>query len=542
MRAGPVAALVLAALAVVPGCARRESPAAAAARDQVLLFGNGSEPGSLDPNLNAAAVESTIDSALFEGLTNIGIDGVTILPGVAERWDVTPDRLTYTFHLRADARWSDGSPVTADDFVFSFRRVFNPEIACPTADAGFAIAGSNAYVSGRSPSPDSLGVRALGPRTLEVRLEHPAPYFLYVVGGAPFLPVPRAVVERFGGAARPDSAWSRPGNLVSNGAFVLQSWVANAAVTVVRNPLYWDRAHVHLAAVRFLPIDNADTEERTFRAGGLHLTYRVPLSKLAAYRESRDPRFQVSPILGTWYVIFNTTRPPFDRAVVRRAFSLVINRDTLVPRILHESGTPAHSLTRPGTAGYTPPSLPDFDPDLGRRLLAEAGYPGGRGFPAAEFMARNAGSDPEVAEALQEIWHRELGVPVRIAQLEPKVAISSFESHDFTFGINGYFYTMQSPEFILTVARGNSPPNSSGWASAVFDQDFRTAEEAVGEREHAAAVDALEARIHAEVPYAPLYFYNQCQLVHPLLKGWRGNLLQQTDWRELTLGGSPAAH
>ena len=520
------------------GCAKRESQVDEAAREKILLFGNGSEPETLDPNIEAAAIENTIESALFEGLVNIAIDGATILPGVAESWDLSEDGLVYTFHLRGDARWSDGSPVTAEDFVFSFRRVFDPAMGCIVADTGYAIAGSTAYVTGSNAAPESLGVRAVDPRTFELRLEHPAPYILFIVGGAPYFPVPKAVVERYGGVHRRDSGWSRPGNLVSNGAFQLKSWVSNANVTVSKNPYYWDRAHVRLSEIRFFPTENPETEEHTYRSGGLHLTYRVPSSKLAVYRERRDPQFHVTPILGTWFTAFNVTRPPFDKVAVRRAFCLAIDRERLVPEVIHDQGSPAHSLTRPGTGDYTPPVSKDHDPDLARRLLAEAGYPGGAGFPEVEFTTRDSGSDPVMAEALQQVWLRELGVRVKIAQLESKVAINAFHSLDFSFGLTGYFYEEPSAEFILTLARGGSSSNMTGWRNEAFDREFTAAEKAQTHAAHSAAIDAMERIIQDEVPYSPIYFYNQCQLVHPRLRGWRGNPLQQVDWRELWLDDS----
>ncbi len=509
------------------------------ARQGILLFGNGSEPDNLDPNIMAAAVESNIESALFEGLVNIAIDGQGILPGVAERWDISPDQRTYTFHLRSDARWSDGSPVTAGDFEYGFRRVFTPSIGCITADSGYAIDGSYDYQNGRNPSADSVGVRALDPHTLQLRLGHPTPYILYVLGLAPMMPVPKAVVERFGGGLAPGTPWTRPGNHVSNGAFMLKSWQQNANVTVVRNPYYWDRAHVRLSEIRFFPTDNPDTEERLFRTGGLHITYRVPLSKISSYRAQAGSGYTVTPLLATWFVPFNTHRAPFDKVAVRRAFALAIDREELVPKVLHDSGTPAHSLTRPGTGGYTPPAFADHDPALARRLLAEAGYPGGVGFPRVEFLARNSGTDALMAEALQQVWLRELGIRVEIVQQEPKVAINSFHAFDYQVGISGYFYSMQSPELMLTTARSGTPSNMVNWSSPEFDAAFSAAEQATTTAQHTAAVDVMERLISEEAPYAPLYFLNQCQLVHPLLKGFRGNPLQQIDWRELSLVSPP---
>lgn len=528
------ATLALAALAL-GSCARHETRVEAGNHNGVLHWGLGSDPESVDPGISTSLVESTIMSALFEGLVNISIDGTTILPGVAERWDESADGLTYTFHLRADARWSDGSPVTAGDFEYAFRRAADPALASQVVDTGYAIAGVRDVSSGKTPSLESVGARALDPRTFELRLAHPAPYILFVLGQGPWLPVPKAVVERLGGTHDRGSAWTKPGNMVSNGPYVLKSWEPNANVTVMRNPYYWDRARVRINEVRFYPNDNPDTEELGYRSGQFHATYRVPLSKLEGYKASGNGALRVTPELGTWFIVFNTKRPPFDSPKVRRAFALAIDRDALIPRVLRETASPAHSMTRPGTAGINPPELPDHDPALARRLLAEAGYPGGAGLPRLEFTVKTSGTESLLGEALQQVWEKELGARVSIAQSESKVAINSLYSHSFQFAMSGWFPGVNSPEFILTLARGQSAANMADWQDEEFDRAFTAAENARSPADYTRAIYTLERRIHDEAPYSPVYFFNQCQLVHPAVHGWRGNLLQQVDWRELWL-------
>jgi oligopeptide transport system substrate-binding protein len=530
--------LTLTALALT-ACAKHETRVEAGTRDGVLHWGNGSDPQSVDPAIATAAVESTILSSLFEGLINISIDGKAILPGVAERWEISDDKLVYTFHLRSDARWSDGSPVTADDFEYAFKRVADPAIGAEMVDFGYAIAGVRDHSSGKNPSPDSVGARALDPHTFELRLAHPAPYILFVLGQNPWLPVPHAVVERFGGTHDRGSAWSNPGNIVSNGAYVLKSWQQNANLTVSKNPYYWDRAHVRVKEIRFYPTDSPETEELGFRSGQFHLTYRVPLSKIAGYKSGATGTLQVSPQLATWFLVFNTKRAPFDSPKVRRAFALSINRDMLVPRVLGETGTPAHSMARPGMGGIIPPVMSDYDPDLARRLLAEAGYPGGAGLPKPEFTVRSAGTDPLVAEALQQVWQKELGVRVDIVQSEPKVVISSLYAHEFQFGISGWFAGIDSPEYVLTLARGDSSANMAAWKDPEFDRAFTAAENAGSREAYVEAMHTMERRIHDDVPYSPITFFNQCQLMHHSLHGWQGNLLQQVDWRALWLDNAP---
>jgi oligopeptide transport system substrate-binding protein len=517
------------------GCGRHETRVAAGTRDQVLHLGNGAEPKDLDPNTQVATIEYNIMSALFEGLVVIAGDGETILPGVAERWEISPDGLVYTFHLRSEARWSDGAPVTADDFLFSFRRVFTPSIAAANADVGYAIAGASDFANGKNASPDSLGLRAVDARTFEIRLAHPAPYLFFVLGGAPFLPVPRHVVERHGGATRSGTPWTRPGNLVSNGCFVLKSWQPQVNVTVAKNPQYWDRAHVRLNEVRFYGIESTDSEERAYRAGELHLTYGTPLNKLAGYRGNAASPLHVTPMLWTNYAIFNTTRPPFDRLEVRRAFALAIDRERLVFGVLHESGSVAHAMTRPGTGGYSPPVLPDHDPAEARRLLAKAGYPGGAGLPKIEFLMRSGGAAVELAQVLQNNWQQELGVRIEIVQQESKTVLDAMGSKNYQAGLTGYFYGIPAAEFILTQGNGDSPSNWTGWKNPEFNRAFDAAKFARSTEARFAAYDQMERLIQAEAPYAPLFYVNQCNLIHPSVRGWRDNPFYAIDWRDLWL-------
>lgn len=523
-------AVIALALVLVSGC-HRESLVESGARGQILHLGNGADPKALDPGQEESEIEYNIDTALFEGLTNIANDGETILPGVAERWDVSPDGRTYTFHLRPDARWSDGSLVTADDFEFAFRRVFTPTLLSQSNIAGFPIVGAQEMMEGRKVP---LGVHALDARTLRIELKFPTPYLPYILAGAPFVPVPRAVVEKFGDPYQPGSAWSRPGNMVSNGAFRLVSWRPNQDVVVARNPYYWDHARVRLNEVHFYPTDDIESEERSFRSGGLHVTYGLPTSKIAVYADRHDPRLRITPQLDTVFLDFNANQRPFQDVRVRRAFSLAIDRDRIVPLVNQGEFSPAHALTRPGTAGYQPPAAEDYRPDEARRLLAEAGFAGGAGFPAVAIRARQ-GNKHALAEALQETWRRVLGVTVEIEIEEQKVFFSDLEAKNYDLALDSYFYGIQAPEMMFMMALPDSPANYPGWKSGAFAEAFRAANEATVLPARRAAYDRMERALQDEAVFVPVAYWNQVHLVSPMVKGWRDNALYAIDWRELWL-------
>lgn len=513
------------------GCSR-PTRVALAARDQILLVGNGAEPKDLDSQTFVTSNELRIESALFESLVNLANDGRTLLPGVAESWEVSPDGRIYTFHLRSGARWSDGSPLTAEDLLYSYRRYFAPTLANVNAVYGYAIAGSREYNTGKNPSPASVGVRIVDPQTFEIRLADRSPTFLSIL--ATMYPVPRTVVERFGGGQRTGTAWTQPGHLVGNGAFVLRAWRPGQDLVVERNPRYWDAARVRLREIHFLPTDNPEAEERSYRSGELHTTYALPVSKLAVYRDQAGGPLHVSPQLHTNYLVFHTTQPPFTDARVRRAFSLALDRDRLIPQVLHEAGSPAHTLARPGSAGYAPAPPLDYDPAQARALLAAAGYPGGRGFPAVEF-AFYPGRAREVMEALQQVWLRELGVRVSLATQEKNVLFDRMSAHNFTAAEMGYFYAEDAPEAMLLMALSDSGYNYAQWHSPAYDRAYAAAIHAGTAADYQAALGAMDRLLQAEVPYAPLFYVNQCFLVSPQVRGWRDNALGQIDWRELSL-------
>jgi oligopeptide transport system substrate-binding protein len=463
---------------------------------------------------------------------DIANDGHTKLPGVAESWDVSADGLTYTFHLRANARWSDGSAVTADDFVYSFRRVFVPDLASANALLGYMIVGARDIANGKDAK---LGVEAPDPRTLIVRLGYRAPYVLDILATAPFLPVQRALVERFGGGAQFGTAWTRPGNLVSNGPYTLTAWHPNQEIVVTRNPYYWDAQRTRLREVHFLPTDDMEVEERDFRAGQIDVTYSLPISKLSVYvHQDRSP-LHTAPELGTLFLEFNTAAAPFDDVRVRRALSLSIDRERMIPRVMHEGGTAAHSLTRPGTGGYTPAPINDYDPAEARRLLAEAGYPGGKGFSTITLCSSSS-HGTNIPEVLQELWRRELGIDVKLEAQELKTFLDRLYSENYQVSFNSYTYGVNAAETMLLIPLSDSNWNFTGWKSKAYDEAFRQAGASADDAGRRAAFDRMESILAADAPFVPLYFYNHSRLVSPRVRGWKDNNVDQIDWRELSMG------
>ena len=518
-------------------CTRRETAVSEGLRTQTLHFANDGEPDSLDPHVIIGTAASKIAAALFEGLVNIANDGVTILPGVAERWEKSADETIYTFHLRPDAKWSNGDVVEAKDFVESFRRILEPTLGGPTPNVLFPIVGAQAYhTSERSRDFSAVGVRASDARTLVVKLESRTPYFLFRLANVPTYPVHLRSVDRFKGHKQRAPAWTKPGNLVSNGPFYLTSWEPEHSVIVQKNPHYWDRARVRLREIRFYPFPDKSTEERAFRSGQLHITDDVPVTKRVVYRDRHAPEFRDTPLADTEIIIFNTTKPPFNVAPVRRAFSMAIDRQAIVGGVLGGFAAPARTLTPAGMGGYQPAHGVDFDPAGARRLLAEAGFPGGAKFPVVEWnLPGNNSVLTRVAEAVQEMWRKELGITVNLSTTEWNVLRDNRRTKNFQISYIGFDFWISDPVDLIEIATSHYPGNYAGFASKAYDRAFKDSEVATTDAERYAAFDAMENLIVTEAPYVPLYHPKSVRLVHTAVRGWRANPINRIDWRELWL-------
>ena len=330
--------LLLATVLFPSAFAARETRADAALRDQVLLVGNGAEPQDLDPQVMTAFTDQCLSLALFEGLCALDEASSRPVPAAAESWEVSSDGLTYTFHLRTGLQWSNGDPLTAGDFVAAWRRVLSPALAAEYAYLFYPVKNAEAYNTGKLTDPAALGFAAPDDRTLRLTLERPTPYLPALTALPPWFPVNPRVLAKFGALTQRGTAWTRPGNLVGNGPFLLTEWRPNDHVRVAKNPRYWDAAAVRLHGIVFFPTENPDVEERDFRAGQVHLTYELPLSKVDGYRRTAPASLRLDPFLETFFLRFNTSRPPLGDARVRRALSALAPMDDRGMHVLGETG------------------------------------------------------------------------------------------------------------------------------------------------------------------------------------------------------------
>jgi oligopeptide transport system substrate-binding protein len=502
------------ALGWAAGCRRQDEAAPA----PLLRISQRNEPATLDPQLATLPDEFFIIRALSEGLLTPAPGGGSPQPAVAASWSVSPDGLTYTFELRPEARWSNGDPVTAADFVSSIRRALSPALAAPKAALFFPLKNAAAFHAGRERDPAAIGARALGDHRLELTLAAPAADFPAMVASGPWIPVHRATVEHAGRMDDRGNPWARPDTFVGNGPFTLSAWRPAQEITVVRNPAYRDVAHVALPGIRFLAFDNRDSEERAFRAGQVDVTMDVPFTKLAGYREAQPPVLRTVPLRETRYLALNTTRAPFNDRRVRRALALALDRRALTDKVLQGGQTPAFNFIPAGLGGYQPDETLREDAAEARRLLAEAGFPGGRGFPRLELATW---VNTPLLEAVQQMWQRELGIEVALAQREARTHLAGLAAGDYDLALVPAIPDYDGASDLLVQLTTGNPTNYPHWSNAEFDRLVAAAGRTVAAAERNTAYQQAEKVLLGELPLIPLYFNAQNFLLRPAVKNWR---------------------
>lgn len=528
--------LTLVASLLLGGCSKSERPADGAVRDQILLLGNGSEPKGLDPHIVTGVTENKIISALIEGLIAYHpTDDNEPEPGVAESWSAHDNYSRWVFRLRPDARWSNGDPVTASDFVYSWRRILTPALGAEYADMLHILEGAEAFHRGQTDDFSTVGVKAVDGQTLEVRLVGPTPYFLGMLKHYSWYPVHPPTIERFGGIAQRGSQWTRPGNYVGNGPFVLAEWALNKVIRVTRNPLYWDSERVRLKEIRFFPIENVTTEETAFRNGQLHVTNSLKSDKIPWYRDNRPDILHIGPYLGTYFYRLNVTRGPLGDARVRLALNLALDRQLIVDTVTLGGQRPAFGYTPDGMRGYSPPQPLSYDPERARALLAEAGFPGGKGFPTFSILFNTLEDHRKIAEAVQQMWRRHLGINVTLTNQEWKVYIDSQVKMDYDLSRAGWIGDYMDPITFLSMWTTNNGNNNTGWTNREFDDLIRRAQRSGSVEEHFSLLHKAETIFMEELPVVPLYWYTRTYLLDPRVQGWHPKLLDNRPYKYIYL-------
>jgi oligopeptide transport system substrate-binding protein len=528
--------LSLATCLVLAACSGAGNRVAQGDATGVLHFGNGTEPQAIDPHTSTGVPESRITEALYEGL--VSKDPVTLAPtpGMAESWEISPDGRIYTFHIRANARWSDGHPFTAEDFRWSWWRALQPTLGNEYSYMLFPLKNAEDYLGGKIKDFSQVGVHVIDERTLQVELTAPTPYFLQLISHHSYFPVPKHVITKFGSETDRFSPWTRLGNFVGNGPFRLTGWKLNKFLRVERNPEYWDAAHVRLNAIVFYPTENISTEERMFRSGQLHYTNDTPIDKIPRYKAEHPEQIRLDLYLGTYFYNLNVAKPGLKDVRVRRALALSIDRQTLVDTVQKGVNPPAYALTPPGTLGYQPPKLFDFDPETARRLLAEAGYPDGKGMPPLEILYNTHEGHRKIAVALQQMWKKYLNIDVTMVNQEWKVFLDTRRHKDFTIARYSWIGDYVDPNTFLDMYIKDGGNNDTNWSNAEYDDlILRKIPLMKTNEERFAAFHRAETILMTELPLIPIYTYSTKHLISPSVKGMPTNILDWYSFKDVYL-------
>lgn len=502
------------------GCGKRESAVDRATREGTLLFDNGAEPRDLDPHLVTGMPEHRIIKSILEGLVvEHPTDSNQVVPGVAERWESNATADLWTFHLRADARWSNGDPVVAGDFIYAYQRILNPALAAPYAEMLHLVDGAKAFNEGASTDWSTVGVAALDPHTLQFRLVGPATYFPLLLSHYTYFPLHRPTIEAMDAFARRGSGWTRPGTFVGNGPFVLTEWKPNQRITVRKSPTYWDVEKVGLEAIEYYPFMDRNTSTRNFLAGQLHLTDNIPFNLRDSMRAQKPELVAEDPLFATNYLGLNVRSGPLSDARVRRALHAAIDVQTIIDRVT-KNGEPAAGFVPPGIDHYPYRDYVDYDPESARELLAEAGHPGGAGMEPLLFITANSDTSRTFAEIIQSMWKRELGVDVVIENKEWQVLISDMDEGNFDIFSLAWIGDYIDPATFLKIMVSGGGNNRTGFADARYDQLLEDSTREADPTRRFEILAEAEALLMDERPIIPLYWGRNLYLCHPDVKGW----------------------
>lgn len=489
------------------------------ASEQYLVRGNGAEPSTIDPTfVNSGMPGDIIANDMFEGLIIEDQNG-RMIPGQAKSWSVSDDGLTVTFQLKEELKWSDGSPLTAEDFVFAWQRAVDPSTGNNTGHyfKTANITNAGAILSGDVKASE-LGVKALTDTALEVTLTKPTPYFLSLMSVKTFFPLPEAVVTKFG------NQWTRPENMVTNGAYKLVKWVPNEYVEVERNPQYWDDQHTVINGVTYLGLASQNAELVRYQSGEIDMTNRIQLEQYQRLIKEDPSQIQGLPLLGSYIYSFNTQKAPFDNAKVRQALTVAIDRNILVDKITGQGEVAAYTPVPSIIPNYDAPHMAYSDKsmqqrlEMAKQLLAEAGY--SKDKPLEFTVTYNTSENhKKIALALASMW-KPLGVKVHLQNMEWKAYVSAKSLGDFEIARSWSFGDYAEPSSVLASYTCNHVENESGFCDAKFDELMQRASVTADKAKRYQLFNQAETILAEAAPMIPLYYYKHTRLVRNTLKGF----------------------
>lgn len=497
-------------------------------KNDTVSYALEAEPASLDPAMTTGLAEANVQAELFEGLTRLDRDNQP-QPALAERWDISPDGKTYTFHLRPGITWSDGTPITAHDFVYSWMRVIDPAVASPNAYMMFIIDGAEAF-SKKQGSAEDVGIKAPDDRTLQIRLKNPTAYFLNLTSFHCYYPVPEALVR-----AKPDTWAANAGGFVGCGPFTLEKWIHSSEITVKKNPAYWDAGHVRSDYLDFPISESQSTRLTLVESGQANMMVEPPPAE--QQRLESLGLYQVAPYLGTYYYVFNTQKAPFDDVRVRKAFALAMEREGLVKHIVRGRKEAAYAWVPPGMKN--PATGQDFRKEGGnlqeenaeqaQQLLKEAGYDESHQ-PEVTILFNTNEMHKAVAEAVQAMWKKNLGVQVELTNQEAKVYLASRTQGNYQVARASWVADYADPMTFLDVFADED--NDAQYHNEAYLDRVRKAKEEKDPGLRMQYMHQAEQILFDDCVLIPIYYTTQPFVVQPYVKGYHWSPLGLIDLKE----------
>ena len=514
-------------LFIVASCSESVNPVDSGLENQIYHHGNGSEPQGLDPHIVTGVPEHHILISLCEGLTipNPNPNDMNgYMAGTAESWSISDDGTEYIFNINKNAKWSNGEPVTADDFVWSWKRILTASLGSQYPDMLYYLEGAYEYHNGLIDDFDQVGVKSIDEHTLQVNLKNPTPFFLGLLSHYSTWPVHKDTVLKFGDIDDRNGEWTRPGNFVCNGPFQLKTWELNNKIVVEKNPHYYDASMVRLNEIHYYPVSNVMTEDRMFRAGQLHLTSTLPSQKCPIYIEE-NPNLRIDPYMGTYFYRINTENEVLKDIKVRKALAYSIDRQLLVDKVTKCGQIPAYSFTPPGTNGYQPTTEIPFDPVLAKSLLEEAGFSNENPFPKLEILFNTNEDHRKLALAVQQMWQVNLGIEVELVNQDWKVYLNREMIGDFQISRAGWIGDYEDPNTFLDLMRPNRGNNKTGWENMEYDALVKKANTINNQAERYELLYKAEEILIENMPIIPLYTYVRAYQLSSDVKGFNPHIL-----------------
>lgn len=495
-----------------------------ASAEMILKRGNGTEPKTIDPSIAEGVPENNLIMDLFEGLISEDADA-NLIPGIAESWEVSADGKEYTFKLRPSV-WSDGTAFTAHDFVYSWQRTLNPATGSNYASILYPIKNAQAINEGKITDLNELGAKAIDDLTLKVELEGPIPYFLGLLAHHSSYPAPKHIVEKHG------NNWTRPENMVSNGAFKMESWVPNSQIVLVKSDNYWDKEQVKLDKVIFYPIEDQNSELKRYRSGEIDVTNEIPNDQIKWLKENLSNELHIGAYLGTYYYGLNVGKPPFkDNPKLREALSLAIDRDILTEKVTGVGEIPAYNFVPKGINGYEA-----YQPEAAKlskeerlkkaqALYAEAGYSKDKPLKT-EILYNTSENHKKIAIAVASMWKQNLGVETSLSNQEWKVYLETRRLKEKTQAFRaGWIGDYNDPNTFLEMFKSNSGLNDVALNLPEFDQLLADAEKESNPEKRFELLKQADKLLVESYAVLPLYTYVKAHLVKPYVKGFKNNIM-----------------